>query len=218
MVVLVVLKKLDIGMAELVVVMLRFFLVMQAVWVRRVRPVKVIRRILRTKHGFVLMVVDHHPTDDTVHSGAHHLFWVCMEMLLLGHYCTAGCVRRVFKGVMRGRETWDRGQVASEVPRGCSGALLGGQLLRLLSLLWVVRIESSRLVLFGPCRCRYVVATELLGVALRVNVIIPASFIRKALGCLCATGTAQGPFSRTRASHLCRNLLVMSNGGRNRLP
>lgn len=216
-VVLVVLKKLGIGMAELIVVMLRLFLVMQAVRVRRVRPVKVIRWIFRTKHGFVLMVVDHHPTDDTVPSGAHHLFWVCMEMLLRWHYCTAGCVRRVFKGVMRGREIWDRGQVASEVPRGCSGALLGGQLLGLLRLLWVVRIESSWLVLFSPSGCRDVVATQLLRAALRVNVIIPASFVGKALGCLCVTGAAQGPFSRHRSSHLCRNLLVMSDRCRNRL-
>lgn len=185
---------------------------------RRVRPVKVIRRIIRTKHGFVLMVVDHHPTDDTVHSGAHHLLGVCMEMLLLGHYCTAGCVRKVFKRVMRGREIWDRGQVASEVPRGWSGALLGGQLLRLLSLLWVVRIEPPWLVLFSPSRCWYVVATELLRVALQVKVIIPASFTLEALGCLCATGATQRPLPSHRSAHLCRDLLVKSNRCRDGLP
>lgn len=94
------------------------------------------------KHGFVLMVVHHHPTDDTVDSGPNHLFCVCAELPLLGYNCTARRGRRVFKALRRGREIWDRGEGASEVTRGCGGTLLGDQFFRLLSLLCLVWIKS----------------------------------------------------------------------------
>lgn len=91
------------------------------------------------KHGFVLMVVDHHPTDDTVGSGPNHLPSVCVGhwLLLSGNHRTAGGRRRAVKAMRRGRELWDRREVASEEIRACGGALLGHHPLSLLCLVWI---------------------------------------------------------------------------------
>lgn len=102
-----------IGMAGLIVVILGVLLIMQVIWVRRVRRVRtvnVVQRLIWVKHGFVLMIVDHHPTDDAVTSGPKHL--TCVHpghlLLLLGNHCTAGCRRR-------GRKLWDGGKGAPDV-------------------------------------------------------------------------------------------------------
>ena len=79
------------------------------------------------KHGFVLMVVDHHPTDDTTDSGPMRLPCVCTGhwLLSLGNHRAAGDRRRYLKTMRRWRELRDRGEVVSEVIRWCRGALLG---------------------------------------------------------------------------------------------
>ncbi len=96
------------------------------------------------KHGFVLMVVDHHPADDTVDSGPDDIPSVCVGhwLLLSGNHRTAVGGRRAVKAMRRGRELWDRREVASEEIRACGGALLGDHPLRLLSLLCLVWIKS----------------------------------------------------------------------------
>lgn len=119
-----------ITMVDLIVVALRVLLVLEVIRVRaqniRVRRVRrpgavmVIHRFIWIKHGFVLMVVDHHPTDDTVRSGPDPLPGVSVGFS--GDHHTAGCRR----GVKRGREIWNRGKGASEETRGHGGALLGG--------------------------------------------------------------------------------------------
>lgn len=78
------------------------------------------------------------------------------------------------------------------------------KLLRLLSLLGLVWIKSWCLVFYSPSRHRHIVAAGLLGAPLWVSVTVPAPFTRplEALGCLCATGTAWGSFSRHRPSGL----------------
>lgn len=96
------------------------------------------------KHGFVLVVVDHHPTDDTVGSGPNQLPRVLPGhwLLLSGNHHTAGRGRWGIKATRRGRKLWDRREVASEETGGRSGALLGQHLLRFLSLLCSVLIKS----------------------------------------------------------------------------
>lgn len=73
LVVSVLVKDMGIRIVGLIVVMIRVLAVLPVVWVRRVGLVLAIRRIILMKHGFVLMVVDHHPADDTVHSGPNPL-------------------------------------------------------------------------------------------------------------------------------------------------
>lgn len=112
--------------------------------VRRAWTVPIIQRIIGVKHGFVLMVVDHHATDDAVGSGPNRLpcagagHW----LLLWRPHHVAGCGGRGVKDIRRWGEPWDRREGASEETRGCGGALLGAQLLRFLEFLCLVRITS----------------------------------------------------------------------------
>lgn len=73
----VVLKEMGIMTTRLILIMQIFWVRVKNLLLRRVRLVTIIWRLIRMKHGFVLMVVDHHPTDDTVASGPHHLPCSC---------------------------------------------------------------------------------------------------------------------------------------------
>lgn len=108
------------------------------------RSLNVIWRIIGIKHGFVLMVMDHHPTDDTVDSGPGQVPWAGARhgMLLWRHHHTHGGGRRGVKDTRRGRELRDRREGASEEIRGCGGTLLGLQMLRFLEILCLVWIKS----------------------------------------------------------------------------
>lgn len=145
------------------------------------------------KHGFVLMVMDHHPTDHTVNSGPH-LFCVCVELWLLGHHSSAGHRMSVFKDLRRGWNIWDRGESVSKETRRCTGSLLGGHCMRLLSLLCLVWIKSWCVALFSPSGCFCIVVSKLQRVPLWVSVIIPASITHhlKGITCLCVTSTTWG--------------------------
>lgn len=84
-----VLKKVVIVVVGLVAVMLRGFLVVGVLRVRRECPFVVVDRITGMKDGFVLMVVDHHAADHTADCVSRHLFLARVELRLLRYYCTA---------------------------------------------------------------------------------------------------------------------------------
>lgn len=146
-------KETGIPMMDLVLVMHSVIWVkVEILGVRRVRSVMIVRQIVRMKHGFVLMVVDHHPTHDTVDSGPDRLTRACARLLPRGHHHTAGRGRRGVKDVRRGvkdarrgvkdtrrgRELWDRREGASEETRGRGGAVLGDlRFLEFLRLVWI---------------------------------------------------------------------------------
>lgn len=171
-----VLKKVVIVVVGLVV-MLRGFLVVGVLRVRRECPFVVVDRIIGMKDGFVLMVVDHHAADHTADCVSRHLFLARVELRLLRYYCTACSWQSVLKALRWGRDNRDRGESLCKESRGCVGALLAGHAFGLLSLLCLVRIKSCRLVLFSPSWGTSTEAPKLLRAPLRVTVIIPAPII-----------------------------------------
>lgn len=185
----VVLKKVVIVVVGLVVVVLGGFLI---VLLLRVSPLVVIDRLVGMKHGFVLMVVDHHAADHTADCVSYGLFLACVELRLLGG-CTACSWQRVLKGLRGGRDNWDRGESLCKKSRGCIGALLGGHAFGLLSLLCLVWIKSCRLVLFSPSQGWCSEAPRW------VTIIKPAPIIYHLNGLhgQCATVAASGHFSRS---------------------
>lgn len=107
-----ILEEVGVVMVRLVLVTLCVLLIMQLIWVRvhvfgvwRVRWVRWVRslegRIFWREHGFMLMVVDHHPADDAVASGTHHLPCVCTGHRLLPAVKHRAATRR----------RWTRGSV-----------------------------------------------------------------------------------------------------------
>lgn len=172
-----VLKKVVIVVVGLIVVMLRGFLVVLVLRVRRGRPFVLVDGIVRRKDGFVLMVVDHHAADHTAHCVSNHLLLACAELRLLGYYCTACSWQRVLKALRWGRDNRDRGESLCKESRGCIGALLGGHVLGLLRLLGLVWIKSCHLVLFSPSQGWCTEAPKLLRAPLWVTIIIPDPII-----------------------------------------
>lgn len=209
-----VLKKVVIVVVGLGGVMLRAFLVVGVLRGRgERRPFAVVDRIIGMKDGFVLMVVDHHAADHTADGVGSHLFLARAELRLLRYYCTACSWQRGLKALRWGRDNRDRGETLGKESRSCVGALLGGHVVRLLSLLGLVWIKSCRLVLLRPSRGWCAEAPKLLGAPLRVTIIIPAPIIQHLNGLPCqrATIAAWGHFSCSSCPS--RNGGVMGAGG-----
>lgn len=106
----VILKANMVVMMELVVIPLKVLLItyvfsvrVQVVRVTRARSVEFTPRIVRMKHGLVLVVVHHHAADGTVHSGPGHFPCGIHQQLIGANHRTAGHRRGGVKGKGRGR-------------------------------------------------------------------------------------------------------------------
>lgn len=129
--------------------LLQIVLVVLVIWVRvrvrvRVRAwaLSVIRWIIWVKHGFVLMVVDHHAADDAVCFGSSCTDCVVVghRLLLMGDNRTVCHGERDVKALRTGRKLWDRREeVWEEISRGFWTLL---EPWRFLTLSRLIRINS----------------------------------------------------------------------------
>lgn len=209
----VVLKKVVTVVVGLVVVLLRGFLIVLVLRVRRGCPFVVIDGITGMKDGFVLMVVDHHAADHTAHRLSNHLLLARVELWLLGCYCTAYSRQGVLEALRWGRDNRDRGEILCKESRGRIGALLRGHVCGLLRLLRLVWVKSCRLALFSPSQGWCTEAPKLLRAPFWVTIIIPAPIIYHVsrLHCQCATIAAWGHFSRSSCESRNGRVMGTSN-------